>query len=396
MRILTADFIFPVSGPPIPNGYLTIDDDGTILDVQAKMSVDPGNLEKHKGILVPGFINAHCHLELSYLKGKIAPGWGLDTFVRDIHSQYQSPVSAEIIHQAAEAAETEMKSNGIVGVGDISNTENSLEVKKYGRLAYYTFCEAFGSASKDAEARFQAALTVYNKVRQLPGQAGVAITPHATYSVSPELFGLIKSWAESNGTPISLHHQENNDENRYFQNKGGPIVSRMHDFGVDIRNVHPMRMRPIPALMSSLPVNNPILLVHNTVSTPEDIRFITENLKDAWFCLCPKANLYIENSVPNMPFFKPFGDKITLGTDSLASNDSLSILEEMKALQDLYPDLSLVEMVQWGTLNGARFLGMDSWAGSFEKGKKPGVNLIQRATLKTFTLSPETSLKVLA
>jgi len=395
MRILTADFIFPVSGPPIANGYLIVDDDGSIVDLKQGMEIDPENLEKHRGILVPGFINTHCHLDLSYLKGKLAPGWGLDTFIRDLRAQNQIPVTEEEKILAAEAAEVEMKTNGIVGVSDISSDDHTLEVKKHSRLAYYSFCEAYGSDPEDAKSRFEQALTLYNKVISLPGQAGATITPHSTYSVSPELFKLIKTWVENKGTPLSIHHQENNDENRYFQNKGGPIVSRMHDFGVDIRTVHPRRMRPIPALMPYLPVNNRILLVHNTVSTPEDINFIMENLRDAWFCLCPNANLYIENSLPNIPFFRPYRDKITLGTDSLASNNSLSILEEMKAIQEYYPEVNLQEMIQWGTLNGARFLGMDSWAGNFEKGKKPGVNLLQRVIHKTFTLTAETTVKVL-
>ncbi|MEI6575860.1 MAG: amidohydrolase family protein [Bacteroidota bacterium] len=396
MRILTADAIFPVSGPPVFNGYLVISDEGEVVELRPKLETDAGNIESFKGILVPGFINTHCHLDLSHLRGEIAPGWGLDAFIRDIKNQNPINFSEEAKTEASRLAENEMIENGIVGVGDIASYEHSLAVKEQGRLSWYSFCEAFGSDPADANLRFEKALELFKKIKALPGQAGVSLAPHATYSVSPELFNLIKDWAEENGGPISIHHQENNDENQYFQKKGGPIVSRMFDFHVNIRSVHPRRMRPLPAILPNLPTNNPIILVHNTVSTPEDIHFAMDNLKDPWWCLCPNANLYIENCIPNLPFFRPFGDKITLGTDSLASNHQLSILSEMKTLQQFYPDVETSELIQWATQNGAKLLGMDSWAGSFDVGKKPGVNLIKGIVPDSLKLLPESKIQVIA
>jgi cytosine/adenosine deaminase-related metal-dependent hydrolase len=396
MRILTADYIFPVSGNPLKGGYLYLDDDGTILDLRATTETVPENLEKYKGILVPGFINAHCHLDLSHLKGRISQGWGLDAFIREIRDLNSLPISEEEKIEAAKTAEQEMRNNGIVGCGDITSHEHSLAIKAEARLAYYSFCEAFGSDPRDATARFEDALQRLEAVKKLPGQAGASVTPHATYSVSPELFDRIKEWAEENDARISLHHQENNDENRYFQNKGGPIVSRMQDFGVDIRSVHPQRKRPLPAILDHLPLKNPILLVHNTVSTPEDIHFAMSNLADPWWCLCPNANLYIENSIPNIPLFRPYSEKVCLGTDSLASNHQLSILSEMKTIQEYYPETKFDELLRWATLNGAKSLGMASWAGSFEKGKKPGVIQVRGISADTFTIGPDARVKVLA
>jgi cytosine/adenosine deaminase-related metal-dependent hydrolase len=111
-------------------------------------------------------------------------------------------------------------------------------------------------------------------------------------------------------------------------------------------------------------------------------------------CLCPKANLYIENRLPNIPLFVNEGMKLTLGTDSLASNDSLSILEEMKTISKHFPQISFETMLNWATKNGAELLGMEKEIGTIEKEKTPGLNLIKGMDDK-FHLSEKVSVQKL-
>ena len=135
MRYFSADFIFPVSSAPIPNGIVLVDDEGTIQDVfQNKEQIqEDAEIEYHSGIICPGFINAHCHLELSYLKGKISPGQGLAGFIQDLIPERAKASDTEIL-LAAEKADAEMTSNGIVVVADISNSTISIPVKKRSRI----------------------------------------------------------------------------------------------------------------------------------------------------------------------------------------------------------------------------------------------------------------------
>jgi cytosine/adenosine deaminase-related metal-dependent hydrolase len=134
-----------------------------------------------------------------------------------------------------------------------------------------------------------------------------------------------------------------------------------------------------------------LLLVHNTVSEQEDIDFAKTYFNQLFWCFCPNANLYIEKRLPKIDLFRKNRCKITLGTDSLASNHQLSILEEIKTIQYHFPQIPLTELIGWGTINGAEFLGMEQKLGSFVKGKSPGVVLIENADLKTLSLKPEST-----
>ncbi len=131
-----------------------------------------------------------------------------------------------------------------------------------------------------------------------------------------------------------------------------------------------------------------IILVHNTFTTEEDIDYVmkggaesvqqptTNHQPQTFFCLCPNANLFIEGVLPPVELLRTNGCAIVLGTDSLASNWSLNLLDEIKTLRNYHPQLSLEEMLRWATINGAKALGMDDVLGSFEKGKKPGAVVV--------------------
>ena len=142
MRKLTADWIFPVSSFPIKKGVVITDGNGRILAVGERKNFEDAELEIHHGIICPGFINAHCHLELSYLKGKISEHTGLVGFISEFLKKRNDDDMN--VRESIEAAEKEMMNEGIVGVGDISNTMVSFEQKSKNHLHYHTFVECFG------------------------------------------------------------------------------------------------------------------------------------------------------------------------------------------------------------------------------------------------------------
>jgi cytosine/adenosine deaminase-related metal-dependent hydrolase len=123
--------------------------------------------------------------------------------------------------------------------------------------------------------------------------------------------------------------------------------------------------------------NQSVILVHNVFTSEDDILFAKKNKKEIHWCLCPNANQYISRQLPDIELLMKHDCSIVLGTDSLASNHQLSILEEIKTIQQAFPAIEMVTLLRWATSNGAKALQLDSLLGSFEKGKKPGIILFK-------------------
>ncbi|GAB2671009.1 amidohydrolase family protein [Flavihumibacter cheonanensis] len=319
------------------------------------------------GIISPGFINAHCHLELSHMAGKIPPQTGMIPFLLNVMNHRQAAIEA--IQEASYQTDQQMHLEGIVAVGDICNTLHSLETKKSSRLNYHSFVEVSGFIGATAQNRFEQARTVWEKFREI-GPA--SITPHAPYSVSPELFQLINDFDP--GTLLSMHNQESEAENDFFISGQSPLRDLFTSIGVNIDFFQAPGITSLQAVLPHLNKAAKLILVHNVVTSPDDLAFLQQQpINETFFCVCPGANQYINQSMPPGFLLKSQLDKIVIGTDSLASNYQLSITEELKLLAGCYPEIPLEHLLQWATLNGAKALNMDSHLGSFEKGKTPGV-----------------------
>jgi cytosine/adenosine deaminase-related metal-dependent hydrolase len=282
---------------------------------------------------------------------------------------------AEII-RAINKAEAEMIQNGIVAVGDICNNALSLPQKRNAKLRYYNFIETSGFPPAVAETRFQRNTDLYQQFATLPFDS--SIVPHAPYSVSPELFKRINE-VNSNKV-VSIHNQETEAENEFFKNKTGDFIRMFETMNIDISF---FTASGLSSLQTYLPyVNNQrsLILVHNVSTSVEDIEFAAalckRNASELYFCFCPNANLYITGELPAIPAFINKECRIVLGTDSLASNDALSILDEIKAIHKHFPEISLHTLLGWATINGAMALGCEAVYGSFDKGKQPGIILI--------------------
>ncbi len=373
LRYLSADYIFPVSGDPIKNGIVALQQDGEIDAVYtseaAKSIAEP--IERYQGIIVPGFINSHCHLELSHLHGKIPKGTGLVSFVKAVISQRAADQEEVLI--AIKTNDQLMSDNGIVAVGDISNNHLSKSVKQNSRIYYHTFVELLGFDPAKAEIVFNKALELKSDFGPLPA----SIVPHAPYSVSERLFGLLREYSESHRNLCSMHNQESQAEADLFMNKSGEFLDFYKMLNLDLNFFKARYQSSIQSILPWFSVKQKTLLVHNTYTSPEDIATVGTSGVEVTWCFCPNANLYIEGRLPDINQFLAYDFKITVGTDSLASNDKLCILSELKVIKEYFPDLSFSQTIRWATFNGAEFLGIDKRFGSIEKGKTPGLNLIE-------------------
>ncbi|MET3978363.1 cytosine/adenosine deaminase-related metal-dependent hydrolase [Mucilaginibacter sp. UYP25] len=388
MKSFKADYVYPVCADPIKNGIVTVDDAGKIISITDDKSPPASDIIEHlSGIIVPGFINTHCHTELSHMKDRIAAGGGLISFIKDIMS-FRTADQAEVI-AAAEAADQQMYDNGIVAVGDIANSSVTASIKSNSKLYYHTFVEILGFLPDKADELFEKALETLEQFKPQP----TSITAHAPYSVSKELFKLIKKHSDAGTNLLSIHNQECEDENKFYRYKLGGFIDLYKHLGVDIGYFRPQARNSLQSIIPLLTNRQKILLVHNTCTNLKDIYFIKRFDRKINWCFCPNANLYIEKRLPKIDLFVNQGLNITLGTDSLASNDKLCILSEMRTLQQNFPSLSIDTLLQWGTINGAQFLGIDDEKGTIEAGKTPGLNLL--TGMDGFKLTPDTQVKKL-
>jgi aminodeoxyfutalosine deaminase len=376
-RKFRADQLFTGNRMLDSNSVLVVRETGRI-EAIIPVSEAGAGVEVLKGILCPGFINCHCHLELSHLKGQIPEKGGLINFLLAVIKQRD--LAPELIEMAIADGEEEMIRNGIVAVGDICNTGNTLAQKKQGNLYYHNFIEATGFTEITAGERFKNSLdlfTLFIKGSGIPAKSN-SIVPHAPYSVSKTLFGMISAFPPNR--LLSIHNQESEEENTFFETAGGEFLQLYKSLGIDISGFLPTGKRSLENYLPFFQKNESLLLVHNVATKEADLRFATGLPKPGvqlFFCICPNANLHIGGQIPDLPLLVNNACRIVIGTDSLASNHSLSILEELKTIEACFPQLGLSTLLGWATLNGAEALGIGSSAGSFSPGKKPGILLLE-------------------
>lgn len=365
MKRIGADLILHPDGNLVPGHELILNEQNEVVD----LTHTTGNPDEYfSGTLSPGFINTHCHLELSQYLNAIPQHTGLHGFVKDILEIYKTnPVtnSPDIA-----AADRQMWEAGIQAVADISNTDFTFEVKSKSKIIYHSLIELFDINPSNATATFHNGLSLYQKAKQLDLRA--SLTPHAPYTVSDELFGLIQEFHSETEQLCSIHSLESPYENELVAQNTGPLADFMKKAGYLPGNIP--YSGSFEKSLRFLPEKSNCIFIHNSFMTEEDIKRLSaiHNPNRVWFALCPNANLYIENTLPNVPMFLKNDLQLTIGTDSLASNSTLSVLDEMKVLAAAFPQLSAATLLTMATRNGAEFMNLPH-LGTFTKGNKPGV-----------------------
>lgn len=339
------------------NPIVEIDDDGVVISVETDVAnIDSiAGVEFYNGVLVPGLVNCHCHLEYSYVKGMIPPGSGLPEFIRSIiEIKSKGEIPQKDMAKAAEVWDAVMAESGVVAVGDHNNNDYVYDVKRASKIKYVNFIELFDVDSQSAEKTFEQGL---DRMRESSGYGfKSSVVPHANYTMSRDLMRLTGGMTEtSKGEKatgiVSVHLKES------VVMGGEGETEAIYD--------------------CLSPERNKVLLVHSIYATREDIQRMKSKLGDKIsVVMCPKSNLYIENSMADVNMLLEEGIRVTLGTDSLSSNTELNMVAEMFTLQKHNPNLKMEQIVDFATRNGAQTLEIDSWAGTIEKGKRPGVVLI--------------------
>ena len=357
-------------GEVIPRPIVKVDADSTILSVEQWERLDSmANTEFYGGAICAGMVNAHSHVELSYLRGAIPSGTGFAGFARAI-GQVRGNYTTEERRRAAASADALMWEEGVQAVVDIANDDLVMDIKERSQIEYHTMFEFFGINNTNVE-----------ELNALAAQyANASVTPHSTYSVSDAPF---KAIADGSTAPLSLHFLESDDEEALYH-RAGSLWAWYERMGWRCDFLH--YGSPAERITESIAPEYRLFLVHATRVTKRDIQAIDSHFTTlpTWV-LCPESNRYISRLMPPIDLLRSMGCKIAIGTDSLASARHLSMVDNMRQLGDI----PLNELLTYATINGAIALGLEAEIGSIEVGKRPGLVVIQNTDLSRLRLTDE-------
>jgi len=383
MRRFSAQYIITGTGDILKRGIITTDRNGLITGVTPTAGELPelSQTEFYNGIIVPGFINCHCHLELSAMHRQVSPGGGLGSFIQKVR-EARPPVN-EDSEKSIAAADKMMYDKGTSACADICNGSTSFETKEKSPVSYINFLEVFGVDPLKAPKRISEVL----ELKKTAGKysAPSYIVPHSFYSASARLLEMIKELASGNELN-TVHFMESEQEALLMKESAGPLMESYRAMGIDDAVLHDRVVSHLAGIRDYISGSGNLVLVHNTFASPADIKAAAAR-PDTYFCICPGSNIFIENALPPVNRLREEGVTIVTGTDSLASNNSLNILDELKLISNNFPAVPLAEMIGWATINGARALKADGRYGSIEIGKKPGLVLIENADLAAVRLT---------
>lgn len=371
IKRITASFVYTLETPePIRNGFVEYDPaDGRIVRVGG---CDPGE-EVAQGAIVPGFVNSHCHIELSHLHKKFRKGTGMAGFIDQINA-LRDWAGADVKARLTREWMDKMWNDGVSAMADISNDDSSFNVKASHRLYTRTFLEVFGSEPEMCDG----VMEEVRSLKDVADKAGIdaAPTPHSCYTMSPQLLSASAAAGLESGY-LSYHSQESQEEEDLLISGTGAMYENRKRSGMSTPPVTGESSLKyfIDRLADAKPApyDEHILLVHNVCLSQSDVDAAKKVMKNVYWAICPLSNIFIHNALPPVDLMRRNGLAITVGTDSLSSNDDLDMVKELVCLHTNFPEVPMSELLVWACLNGARFLSRDSVLGSLAPGKVPGI-----------------------
>ena len=389
---IAASFVYTLDAEPIRNGYVEYDDaDGTVLEV----GVCDSDEEVQAGVIVPGFVNAHCHVELSHLHGKFVKGTGMAGFIDQINT-LRDWAGRDVKVGLTRKWMDKMWEDGVSAMADISNDDSSFDVKKSHPMYTRTFLEVFGSEPEMCEG----VMKEVAGLEEIARNAGLdaAPTPHSCYTMSPQLLSASAAAGLDSGF-LSYHSQESQEEEDLVMRGEGAMYENRKRSGMSTPPVTGESSLKYfidrLADVRKAPYEENILLVHNVCLQQSDIDAVRKVMKNVYFAICPLSNIFIHNALPPIALMRENGLDIVLGTDSLSSNDDLDMVKELVCLHENFPEVPMSELLSWACLNGARFLKKDDELGSLTPGKRPGIVLVTGTDENGFVTSGSRSKRII-
>ena len=371
IKRIAASYVYTLeSSEPIRNGFVEYDaENGKILRTGECESGE----EVLQGAIVPGFVNSHCHIELSHLYGKFRKGTGMAGFIDQIN-ELRDWAGADVKAQLTQQWMDKMWKDGVSAMSDISNDDSSFKVKSSHKLYTRTFLEVFGSEPEMCDG----VMADVTQLKKTADEIGIdaAPTPHSCYTMSPQLLSASAAAGLESGY-LSYHSQESQEEEDLLISGSGAMYENRKRSGMSTPPVTGESSLKyfIDRLADAkqAPYDEHILLVHNVCLQKDDIEAAKKVMNNVYWAICPLSNIFIHNALPPIPLMRENGLAITVGTDSLSSNDDLDMVKEMVCIRQNFPEVPMNEILVWACLNGARFLSKENELGSLAPGKTPGI-----------------------
>jgi aminodeoxyfutalosine deaminase len=315
-------------------------------------------------VIMPGLVNAHAHLELTCLHGRLVRFSSFCDWLSQLILQRRQWKREDYVESARRGSEMAVRS-GTTLIGDISASGVSWEALRSVRLRKVVFEEALSFLPERAGEILASIEDRLNK-REPESLLCPGISPHAPYSVSGELFCSLSALARRMSLPLAIHAAETLEEIEFLNSGTGAFRQFLTTLAVLPDAYQPPRMRPIPYLEKLGVLEGPVLLIHCNYLDPESMAIILRSRSSVVYC--PRSHGFFGHAEHPVRELLDRGINVALGTDSLASNDSLSLLEEMRYLYRMRKDLKSCEIFRMATLNGAAALGFGTSAGRLRCG----------------------------
>jgi cytosine/adenosine deaminase-related metal-dependent hydrolase len=364
---LRAEWVLPVAGAPIRGGSVTIED-GRIAAVDRHPRADATDLGHC--VLMPALVNAHTHLELSYLRGRIPPAASFIEWVKPVLAARRTPPDPDDATKSAAAAIIDAFNTGTGMFGDVGNALGGVPALRWSRRPARVFHELLGFNVADPDTRVaEARARVDAEARVSNGEdLRFSLAPHAPYSVSPALFGAIHRDGRAHGEPTTVHLAESQEEVQLLADGSGPWRGLLETLGVWTESWRPPGCSPVAYLQRLGVLDASTLVVHAVQSTGDDIRLVRE--AGATIVSCPRSNAYVGAGAPPIAAFYAAGAAVAFGTDSLASVEDLNLFSELAEAHRLAPGVPPRALLASATAVGARALGFGGDYGTIEPGKR--------------------------
>ncbi len=374
--LIHADGLVLGDAPAIRDGAVLVSRYGDVLDVGDAATLLPrcagASVERVRGVVFPGLVNAHTHIELSAMLGRVPGGRGFVAWV-DAFVGHRSEVTAEDERAGVERAVRDLDRFATTAVGDVSNRLVAVHALARAGIGGSVFHEVFG-AEKEPLRRAVAALAKAREetVGAWPtSDLAYAVAPHTLYTTHPAVVRDLARAAREANVVTSLHLAEHGAERRALESADGPMVEWLHDRTQGAADGFPWpKLGPVAQAGALDALGRHVLSVHLTDARDDEIAVL--QARDAAIVLCPRSNLHIEARLPPLVALRAAGVDAALGTDSLASNASLDVLAEARTLFDCFPGVPARDLLQMATWNGARALRRPD-LGRIARGARPGI-----------------------
>ncbi len=355
-----------MNGPPIPWGCLRVTDQmisqvGTLEELRRRP--DESLRDFPDAVLMPGLINAHCHLELGMVRNLLPPGEAFPMWVSRLRKALEG-AAPEDYRQASRLGALECLKNGTTTVVDVGNTGESLHELASLPIRSFPYLEVIGLDPALAQSRLENALHRLGALPKASGLFSPGITGHAPYSCSPELLrGLAAAMPQASG-PFTMHVAESAEEYAMFKEGKGALL----DFCRRIFPgwAEPAGQSPIAFLAAKNALPRNAILAHCNRADAADIRILAE--ANCSVAHCPRSKAFFGHEGFPVQAMRDAGLNLCLGTDSLASNEGLSLFDEMAELHRQHPELPCTDIVAMATVNGAKALGRSGELGVLRPG----------------------------